>query len=101
MGGFQQPLTDGQILDILDRVDRQGQSMAEVGARYGVSRSAIAGVLKRVRDDLTKSELAPLPRGSLRAYWPENQDGALGPRWWEAGLRAREAQRYSARRVSA
>ena len=91
--GARDPLTDVQILDILDRCERQGQSMAEVAERYGMSRSAIAGVLKRVRDDLAVSETAPLPRGSVAAYWPENRDGGMPARWWEAGAVARRNRR--------
>ena len=82
MGGYQQGWTDEQLLDILDRAERQGQSMAAIEALQ----------LKRVRDDLAASEAAPVPRGQVRAYWPENQDGALGPRWWEAGIAVRNAR---------
>ena len=73
-----QKLTDRQMLDILDLIDGQGESMARVAERYDVSRSVIAGLLKRVRDDLAMSEAAP----GRRARRPENQDGALGRRWW-------------------
>ena len=92
MGGYQQGWTDEQLLDILDRAERQGQTMAEIGAHHAASRNAVAGILKRVRDDLAASEAAPVPRGQVRAYWPENQDGALGPRWWEAGIAVRNAR---------
>jgi hypothetical protein len=100
---MQVTLGDGDILDILDRIERQGQTMAGAAARYGVSRNVIAGVVFRVKKDLEISEAAPIPRGQVRAYRPDNQDGAMGPRWWEAGLRARAAQygRSPARRVSA
>ena len=84
---------DGQLLDILDRTERLGESMAEVGERYGVSRGAVAGVLKRIRDDLAKACAAPLRRGEVAAYWPENLDGGMAARWWDAGLRQRKAPR--------
>jgi len=81
-------LTDLQILDILDRVERQGQSYEEAGAVHGKGRSATAGVIKRVRDDLAASEV-----GS-RVTRADNQDGSQGPRWWaKAGSRRRAGAR--------
>ena len=84
-------LDDGQLLDILDRTERLGESMAEVGERYGISRSAVAGVLKRIRDDLAKACAAPLRRGDVAAARPANLDGGMAPRWWADGLRQRKA----------
>lgn len=52
MGGYQQGWTDEQLLDILDRAERQSQTMAAIGACHAASRNAVAGILKRVRDDL-------------------------------------------------
>lgn len=83
---------DGMVLDILDRVERQGQSMAAVAKAYGLSRSSVAGLLKRVRDDLAESEALPAPRGQVLAYWPENKDGGMPARWWQAGLDARASR---------
>lgn len=90
--GDKNMVPDGVILDVLDRVEREGQSMAAAGGVHGLSRSSVAGLLKRVRDDLAKSEAAPLPRGQVRAYWPENKDGGMPARWWQAGLDARAAK---------
>jgi hypothetical protein len=82
-------MSDGDVLDILDLFEGQGLSMGEIGERYGRSRGAIAGLIKRVRDDLAASE-SGLDTGAP-ATKPENRDGALGRRWWEAGLRRRRA----------
>ena len=72
-------LPDRAMLDILDRVEAQGMTNEMAGARYGMSRSAVASMVMRVRKDLADSEAAPGPK----AKRPENQDGALGRRWWE------------------
>ena len=67
-------------------------SEPQLSERYGVSRGAVAGVLKRIRDDLAKADAAPLRRGEVAAYWPENLDGGMAPRWWDAGLRQRKTR---------
>ena len=66
MGGYQQGWTDEQLLDILDRAERQGQTMAEIGAHHAASRNAVAGILKRGRDGLAGSEAAPVRGGGAR-----------------------------------
>lgn len=81
--------TDAAMLDVLDRVERRGESMEVAGAAHGFSRSAVAGMLKRVRDDLARSEAAPLPRGAHPVNRPENMPGAMGARWWARGLARR------------
>jgi hypothetical protein len=85
--GTQQP--DGVVLDVLDRVLGRGQSYAEAGAPHGMTRSAVGGMMKRVRDDADIAEGLPIPRGFKRAFLPENMDGGMPARWWEAGLAAR------------
>lgn len=90
--GDKNMIPDGVVLDVLDRVERKGQSMAAAGAPHGLSRSAVAGLLMRVRNDLATSEAAWLPRGQVLAYWPENKDGWMPARWWQAGLDARAAK---------
>lgn len=84
--------SDAEILEVLDIVERQGQTMAEAGRVLGMTRSGVAGLLKRVRDDLAESEAAPVLRGQVPAYWPENRDGGMPARWWEAGLAERQAR---------
>lgn len=81
-------LSDAVLLDVLDRVDN-GQSYAEAGMRHGKSKSAVAGVMFRISRDLKLADEAPLPFGAVAAYWPENLDGGMPARWWEAGLRKR------------
>jgi hypothetical protein len=90
--GGRAEVPDGVVLDVLDRVERQGQSMALAGAAHQLSRSSVAGLLKRVRDGLATSEAKPVPRGQVLAYWPENKDGGMPARWWQAGLNARAAK---------
>ena len=78
-------MSDAMMLDILDRVEN-GFTAAEVGARYGKSKSAVLGMVFRVRRDV---DADPLPRGAVAASKPENMDGGMPARWWEAGLRKR------------
>lgn len=87
--GVKNMVPDGVVLDVLDCVERKGKTMAEAGLPHGLSRSAVAGLLKRVRDDLATSEAAPVPRGQVLAYWPENRNGGMPARWWQAALDAR------------
>lgn len=81
------------MLDVLDRIEADGQTMAEVAARYGVSRSAVAGLLKRIRDDLKAADLAVLSVrdqrrwGTRPAQKPENRDGGMPARWWQRRAR--------------
>lgn len=69
-------LTDMQILDIMDLMDRCGLSGAQVAARYGRSRGSILGLRYRILRDLELSERGPTARQ------PENRDGGMPPRWW-------------------
>ena len=72
--------TDLVILEIFDLHEAAGLSLSQVALRYGVSRSAIGSIIKRVRDDLARSEAA-----GPRAVSPGNRDGDLGRRWWARG----------------
>lgn len=74
--------TDQQILTMLDMMDGNGRSSGEVARAFGTSRSAICGVVARVRNDLAASEAAGFAPGQGPAVRPENRDGALGRRWW-------------------
>lgn len=71
------------MLEALDRMERRGETAAQVGKALGFSRSAVCGFVKRVRDDLADSEV-----GS-QVLRPDNQDGALGPMWWARGIARR------------
>lgn len=87
-------ISDGMALDILDRVERQGQTMSEAGTAHGLSRDSVAGLLRRVRDDLAASEAAPFLPGTGAAVKPDSRDGGMPVRWWEAGLRQRRARGF-------
>ena len=65
--------TDAMILQALDMHERQGPAADLVGQRFGVSRSAVLGLIKRIRD-------ADVPCGCVR---PENRDGGMPARWWD------------------
>lgn len=79
--------TDEMMLRVLDATERQGQSAAEIGRAMGCSRSAVLGLLKRLRDDLAASEAAPFAPGQGPAVRPGNRDGDLGPLWWKRAAR--------------
>jgi len=92
--------SDADLLRMLDRVERDGATMADVGAGFGVSRSAIAGQLKRLRDDLAASESAAFPAGHGPAQRPENRDGGMPAHWYRAGLAARRGAEVADRRAA-
>jgi predicted DNA-binding protein YlxM (UPF0122 family) len=72
------------MLQALHLAERQGLSMGALGRHFGVTRSAVAGVLKRVRDDLERSNAdGPF------AVKPENRECGMPDLWWMAGLAAR------------
>jgi hypothetical protein len=69
--------TDEDILTILDLVEGERLSMSVIAARLRVSRSAIAGIVHRVRTDLA--------RVPDRAAKRENCDGGMPRGWWKRG----------------
>ena len=85
--------TDATMLRALDLHERQGLTASAVAERLSgetrmrVSRSAILGLMKRIKD-----ELARVPDTATR---PENRDGGMQAEWWRAGLRKREAGKCS------
>ena len=78
--------SDGMLLDIIDRFERLGESYGVIAKAYGTTRSSVAGLVKRIRDQLNDSERAPLLAGETRAMRPENRNGGMPELWWEAGL---------------
>lgn len=92
---------DAVLLDILDRITVQGASYDVAGAVHGMSRSAVAGVMMRIRRDTDAAEAVPAPRGQVLAYRPENRNGGMAARWWQAGLEARLPRRGVSGGVSA
>lgn len=70
--------TDAEMLDVLERTS-DGQSSTIVGKRYGVSRAAVLGLLKRCRDD-SENLIGPA------------LDGTMPKGWWKTGLAARSSK---------
>ena len=62
---------DSEVLDVMHRATR-GDTYVSIGADYGVTRSAIAGMVMRIRE-------AELPCACTK---PENRDGGMPARWW-------------------
>ncbi|MES2814511.1 MAG: hypothetical protein V4720_06415 [Pseudomonadota bacterium] len=59
-------LTDGDILGAMFRHVTLGQSMAQVGLTLGCSRSAVAGIIKRMRDAAPQVEAARLTDSQVK-----------------------------------
>ena len=64
--------TDEETLDILDRHERQGQTGPAIAKHYGTSKSAIMGLIHRVRRE----------EQPCKCRKPENKDGGMPERWW-------------------
>lgn len=90
MGRFFDVRGDEEILTILDLIEGEGKTMAEVAALMGGSRSGIAGILLRVRKDLDAADAQRFAVGCGPAVRPENQDGGMDRGWWRAGLARRK-----------
>lgn len=69
-------LTDMQMLDVLDLMDRHGMTAQQVAPRFGKSRNAIIGVHYRILADLEASEVG------ATAMKPENRNGGMPAYWW-------------------
>lgn len=69
-------LTDMQLLEILDLMDRHGMTALQVAPRYGKTRNAIIGLRHRILTDLEASEVG------AAAMKPENRDGGMPADWW-------------------
>ena len=78
MSRFQKPMTDGELLDVLERRER-GQTAREIAAAYGRTRNAIIGICNRIRTETEQAEDDGLLPG------PE-ANGSLSPGWWREGL---------------
>lgn len=74
---------DEMCLRALHAVDVEGVSRAVVARRMGVSRSAVIGILHRINAE-TDAVLEKCKK-------PENRDGGMPDKWWQAGLRRRRA----------
>lgn len=69
-------LTDVQLLEILDLMDRHGMSASQVAPRFGKSRNAILGVRHRIVKDLAASD------EGATVTKPENCHGGMPADWW-------------------
>ena len=78
--------SDLELLDILDMTDRLGVSATDVGRFFGRGRNAILGLIHRIHVDERKFDAAQI------ATKPENRNGGMPARWWEAGLSKRAAE---------
>jgi hypothetical protein len=67
------PWPDDRILVALD-LQAQGLSASLIAARLGVTRSAVLGILHRVR-----VETDAVPCACVK---PENKDGGMQAGWW-------------------
>ncbi|WP_299734690.1 hypothetical protein [uncultured Roseobacter sp.] len=66
---------DLKLLRLLDLIDHQGLSYGPAGRALGLSRSAVAGKVKRVRDEFWQT-------GDCACSKPENKDGGMSRGWW-------------------
>lgn len=72
--------TDEDLLRLLDD-QADGVSATVTARRFRVSRSAVLGLRKRIRNQTDRHFGADCPH-----------DGTLPPGWWRAGLAARRRQ---------
>lgn len=61
--------TDEQILTVLDLKDNEGWTLEQIGQRYGKTRSAIAGLINRVRADEEKHDQEGIQNGTMPRKW--------------------------------
>ena len=69
--------TDSQMLEILHLHDNEGLKAAQVATRFGTSKSAILGLVHRIRTHTDRFDVTP------------DRNGTMPPRWWQAGLAKR------------
>lgn len=71
--------TDGELLQALHMRDVEGRSYTDIGARFGRSKSAMAGAFNRIDRETDESD--PQKAG----------DGTMPEKWWKAGIGRRPA----------
>lgn len=64
-------MTDRELLDILDRHERQGQSASEIAKATGRTKSAVLGQIHRVRKAIQQYDEDGISNGSMPARWWE------------------------------
>lgn len=75
---------DARTLAALDMV-AGGLTGADAAARLGVTRCAVLGLMKRVRDETDHAELPWRPGADVHLK-PKNRDGGMPDGWWKRGL---------------
>lgn len=68
--------SDAEMLTVLE-MRAGGATAAVIGRRFGVSRSAILGVVHRIESETDI------------CFPPGDREGTFAPDWWQAGLAAR------------
>jgi hypothetical protein len=68
--------------DALDRHHHDGVTLTVLAAECGRSRSAMCGIVFRVKQETDAIDAAPFPPGEWPAFYPENCDGGMPRRWW-------------------
>jgi predicted DNA-binding protein YlxM (UPF0122 family) len=63
--------TDQQLLTILEMKHAEGKSYTEIAHRFSTTRSAIAGIICRVRTQTNEHDR------------DGNQNGTMPPQWWK------------------
>lgn len=89
MSGRGELVDDRVMLGVMWLVEGQGWTLARTAAYLHLTRSAVAGIVRRVRIEADRAEAAPVKRGERRASRPENLDGGMPECWWQDGLKAR------------
>ncbi len=68
--------SDEQILDVMDRHERCGESTTAIAMSYGKTRNTTLGLIFRVRK-------AQAGHNDDKVVKPENRDGGMPARWWD------------------
>lgn len=61
--------TDEEMLEVLRLKDEEGWTAEKIGERFGVSKSAILGMIQRIRKDTDAHDLTPELNGTMDQGW--------------------------------
>jgi hypothetical protein len=61
--------TDEDMLTALHLRDHLGMDYTAIGARFGRTKSAIAGLMKRIDDETNKADVTPHLNGTMKPMW--------------------------------
>lgn len=83
-------VSDLQVLEML-HLREAGETNAAIGKRFGMTVSAVAGVLHRVREGERAHEASCSRRGMPPCVCTkaENRNGGMPPRWWVEAKRVK------------